>query len=406
MNRRDTRMSAVRRGPLAAATVAFVLAACGRSAALSPSPAVPTTAAPTQSATPGLASPSIELIPSPSAGQVPPGTIAFVRGGTDGADHYFTIRTDGSNEHELFSNKGCECIRWSPDGAQIWTLAETDVGTLRFVTMDADGSNRVVHVPSSETLNLAGGPASSDGQQIAFFGWDSDPDSSGLYIGSPDLSQLTLVLALPDGLTALDPLAFAPDGSAVLFWGQRGSDGVVDHAGDLFMVDADGTNLRQLNSDDFVVGEVRGLPATLSPDGGRVAFAAFEPGSDGARSAIFVVPVNGGEAERITDISSGLWVAVWAPVGERIASWRWWTNDQTALSLVNADGTDTRQLTEGADEVGQGGWSPTGDYLIVARGPDGQRDLWIMDLEGRFVAQVTHKPSGYGMYSWQPGSNP
>jgi TolB protein len=267
--------------------------------------------------------------------------------------------------------------------------------------MDADGSDRVLHVPSSETLNLAGGPASSDGQQIAFYGWDdTDPDSNGLYIGSPDLSQLRHVLALPDGVTAIDTLAFAPDGSGVLFWGQRGSDGVVTHAGDLFMVDADGTHLRQLNSDDFVVGEVRGLPATLSPDAGRVAFAAFESGSGGGRSAVFVVPASGGAAEPITDFSAGIWVAAWAPVGDRIASWTW--SNQTAISVVNADTMTTRQLAGGADEVGYGAWSPAGDYLVVGRGPDGHRDLWIMDLEGQFVAQVTHEPSYYGMYSWQP----
>jgi Tol biopolymer transport system component len=400
-------MSAIRRGPIAA-VVAFALAACGGSAALSPSPGVPTSPAPTESAlsTRPLASPSIELTPSSEVGQVPPGTIAFARGGADGADHYFTIRTDGSNEHELFSSEEHDGIRWSPDGAQIWTLAPNDLGTLSFVTMDADGGNLVVHVPSIETLNLAGGPATSDGQQIAFFGWDdTDPDLSGLYIGSPDLRQLTQVLALPDGVTAIDPLAFAPDGSGVLFWGQRGSDGGVTHAGDLFMVDADGTDLRQLNSDDFLIGEVKGPPGSLSPDGGRAAFAAFERGSEGARSAAFVVSVNGGEAERITDISSGIWIAAWAPVGDRIASWRW-TSEQTALSIVNADGTNTRQLAGGADEVGYAAWSPTGDYLVAERGPDRHRDLWIIDLEGRFVAQVTHDPSSYGLYSWQPESIP
>ena len=32
------------------------------------------------------------------------------------------------------------------------------------------------------------------------------------------------------------------------------------------------------------------------------------------------------------------------------------------------------------------------------------RDLWIMDLEGTYVGQVTHEPSNYGIYSWAPAS--
>ena len=396
--------------PLAAVVVAFAVTACGGSDALTPSLAVPTTAPPTPSASssqapsgmPALASPSIEATASSEVGPVPPGTIAFVRGGADGVQHYFTIRTDGSNERELFSAEGENGLRWSPDGTQIWTNAETESGRLRFVTMDADGSSHVVHVPSSETLNLAVGPATLDGEEIAFFGWDdADPDSSGLYIGSPDLSQLARVLALPDGVTAIDTLAFTPDGSGVLFWGQTGSDGVVTHAGDLFMVDADGTNLRQLNSDNILVGEVRGPPGSLSPDGGRASFAAFDRGSGGARSAAFVVSVDGGDVAPITDFSEGIWIASWAPVGDGIATWRW-TNELTALSVVNADGTHARQLSGGADKVGYGAWSPTGNYLVAGRGPDGHRDLWILDLEGRFVGQVTHEPSDYGLYSWQP----
>src|SRR5215212_8575757 len=100
--------------PLAAVVVAFAVTACGGSDALTPSRAVPTTAPPTPSASssqapsgmPALASPSIEATASSEVGPVPPGTIAFVRGGADGVQHYFTIRTDGSNERELFSAEG------------------------------------------------------------------------------------------------------------------------------------------------------------------------------------------------------------------------------------------------------------------------------------------------------------
>ena len=34
--------------------------------------------------------------------------------------------------------------------------------------------------------------------------------------------------------------------------------------------------------------------------------------------------------------------------------------------------------------------------------PDRPQDLWIMDLEGNYVSQVTHEPSEYSNYSWAP----
>ena len=33
---------------------------------------------------------------------------------------------------------------------------------------------------------------------------------------------------------------------------------------------------------------------------------------------------------------------------------------------------------------------------------DGPRDIWLMDLEGRYVGQVTHTPSDYSIYGWAP----
>ena len=54
------------------------------------------------------------------------------------------------------------------------------------------------------------------------------------------------------------------------------------------------------------------------------------------------------------------------------------------------------------DEVGYGAWSPDGTHLVVSRGPDLQRDLWIIGLDGTFISQVTDEPADYAIYSWAP----
>ena len=78
------------------------------------------------------------------------------------------------------------------------------------------------------------------------------------------------------------------------------------------------------------------------------------------------------------------------------------------MTLVRPDGTDQHEISanDGTDEAAAGVWSPDGRYLLVQRDdssdPDRPHDLWIMDLEGNYLSQVTHEPLEYGSYSWAP----
>jgi Tol biopolymer transport system component len=84
--------------------------------------------------------------------------------------------------------------------------------------------------------------------------------------------------------------------------------------------------------------------------------------------------------------------AAWAPRGESIL----YGNE-----IVNADGTGRRDVSGAGDEVGSMAWSTDGQHIVVARGPEGSRELWIMDLAGNFLAQVTHDPGTYSIWDWR-----
>ena len=101
----------------------------------------------------------------------------------------------------------------------------------------------------------------------------------------------------------------------------------VTHAGALFAVNTDGSDLVQLSSDGVHVASVRGRPASMSPSGDRVAFAAFE-GPPTMPRARFSVPISGGQAERITEPIGGIWSVAWSPVGEEIAYAQWWDDNE------------------------------------------------------------------------------
>ena len=92
--------------------VAMCLAGCAGGGATAPaSPGL--SSAPTNTA----ASPSAVASPVPTAkvapSAVPLGRILFERPGSDGKEHYFTIRTDGSDERALFVREACGCAGWS-----------------------------------------------------------------------------------------------------------------------------------------------------------------------------------------------------------------------------------------------------------------------------------------------------
>ncbi len=381
-----------------AVVVAVLIVAIGCQATTSPSTG-PSPSEP--SAVTSLPSTLDSGRPSASATLELTGTIAFARGEFPDPEQYFTIRPDGSDERDLFSIEECSCLQFSPDASSVWTLNETAWGTVAFTTVKPDGTGKEVHVPPTKTLSLVTGPGAftSDGSLIAFYGSDDTrPEAAGLYLAAPDLSGLRRVIGVPNGFEWITPYGISPDGSRVLFFAERGAAGGVTHTGDLFVVDATGDDLRKLNDDGWLLAETRGRPASLSPDGSRATFAAIR--GDSTRSAVFVVALDGGQTKPIANTTNWTFSAAWAPSGERIA-FATWPSVDAVNAIINADGSDRHDVSRPSDQVGVAVWSPDGKHLVVVRGPEGSRDVWIMDLDGNFLAQLTHQPGTYTVYDWR-----
>ena len=371
-----------------------MLAACQAATVASPTsePASPTaapaTTAPATTAPTALAS----LAP------VPAGRILFQRETSDGVHRYFTIRTDGTDERAL--DETCECAHWAADGVHVLALNATGHGTWSFTTYRFDGSDGTLADNPIATLNLAPGATTADGRLIAFNGWDeSKPSNSGLWVASPDLGDLSLVLPLQEGWLAVEPMGITPDGSRIVFFVETGPDGEIDHAGDHYVVNSDGTGLRRLSPADERTPWNHRPTISLSPDGRRAAFTTHE--------TVYVVDLDGGEARPINNQPGFAWAASWSPTGEWIAYAKF-HGRTSVVSLIRPDGTGLREISamDETDEANSPTWSPDGKFLLVSRDSDasvdGPQDLWIMDLEGRYLGQVTHEPSTYGTYSWAP----
>jgi TolB protein len=280
------------------------------------------------------------------------------------------------------------------------TLGPTGHGTWSYTTYLFDGTEKTVAHNPIATLNLGPGATTTDGGLISFNGWDDkNPSNTGLYLASPDLKDLRLVLPLQKGWLAVEPFGMSPDGSRIVFFVETGPDGEINHSGDDYVVSSDGTGLRRLNPAGETLGFI-GMPTvTISPDGRQAAFATND--------TLYVVDLEGGEARPITTKPGFAWAASWSPTGEWIAYAKF-DGPTSVISLIRPDGTDEREISakDETDEANAPVWSPDGKYLLVTRDSDatrdGPNDLWIIDLEGNYIGQVTHEPSHYGTYSWAP----
>jgi Tol biopolymer transport system component len=382
----------------AAIVLALVVAGCAASGGPSSGSGTPSM---TQTPTLGTA-PSVAPSPSLDPSRVPPGRIAYMRVDGDKVERFFTVDSLGQNEHALFETKHCACIKWSPDGSKIWTVTETETG-LRHTTMDPDGSSLEMFTPDIATLNLVGGFGTTDGRHIGFSGWDdTDPTRQGIWAANGDLTGLHQVTGAPEGVLGIDPIGMSTDGSQIYFHGDLGenTENEFHHAGNAYVIGTDGKGLRQLNP---VGTKTEGTGEGLSADGRRFAFTAWQVGSADDGNALFIVEGADGEAKRVTDWTVGLWGAAWAPSGEWIAL----TQDSGAAlvaSIIRPNGSGLRAISPDGGAGSSFGpvWTADGMHFLVRRGDFHRNDLWIMDLDGNFIWQVTHKPGSHDVYGWAP----
>jgi Tol biopolymer transport system component len=264
-------------------------------------------------------------------------------------------------------------------------------------TVNPDGSDSLNITEGSSAANYT--PAwSPDGTRIAFIReTDSDPT---IYVANADGSDAAPIKRL--ALSNHD-LAWAPDGASIAYTDR----------GDLFVMRADGSHVRQVTPTDRTKLDVH---PTWSPDGTRIAFARFtfskplstDPfvGQEPSGSGIYVVRADGSELTRLTELVPSAdggpdeWPD-WSPNGKRIVFQR-----DFEIYVMNADGSALRKLTGG--HSGQPSWSPDGTKIVLQREAPGKglNELYVMDADGSNVTPLDVGPATDLRPDWQPVISP
>lgn len=144
----------------------------------------------------------------------------------------------------------------------------------------------------------------------------------------------------------------------------------------LYAIDPDGKNQRE-------IGSFPGRAPMLAPNGQRVVFMA----GTWTATRLMVSALDGSDAKQINDGTTIAWNNHWSPDGARIAfTGRNDPKGQLAVYVVNANGSQRRQVTHIAAEEGGAQWpvwSRNGKQLAVqvnSRTQEGSAHIWIVDV--------------------------
>jgi TolB protein len=184
---------------------------------------------------------------------------------------------------------------------------------------------------------------------------------------------------------------------------------------DIFTVNRDGTDMRRLTNYNVYTAE-----GVLSPDGRKIVFTSLKGGD----LDIYTMNIDGTDVKQLTSSAGYDGGAWWSPDGTKIVYRAHHPKDSVELAqyrallaqglirpskvelfVMNADGSDNRQITTlGGANFGPA-WTPDGRRIIFSsnhRNPrSGNFDLYLVNLDGTNLEQVTTNPvfDGFPMFS-------
>jgi Tol biopolymer transport system component len=286
------------------------------------------------------------------------GVIAFWGGDQHSNPQIYVMNPDGTGITNLSRSPGTfdALPRWSPDGTKIVFSRFAVQPPLNLYRMDADGSNVVQLTNHPDTLD-------------AFAAWTADGN------------QIVFTRA-PNGATG----AGCAGGSTI------------------WIVNADGSGLRQLTPDSFIAC----MPAT-SPHGSRISFSAsFD---HGFTFQIYTMNLDGSRLRRLSPPVTGFdFRPNWSPDGDSIV----FLNapmpgtPYQAIWIMGADGSDRHQITLPSPSWDNPAWSPDGRFIVDDTCTDDHNNpapchIWVFNRDGSSRTQLTFRTVGFDSNAdWQP----
>jgi Tol biopolymer transport system component len=318
-----------------------------------------------------------------------------------GPDHdWLRVVDDGA---VTFACSGCgdgaSVVSVTPFGdADITTVGSTDDELIEWA-WSPDGT-RLAAARGMTTLPSRIVVLDGDGNELADLGIGASPTWSpdgarlawigdgGLAVSDEELTPTTVDIG---GLSTGTPL-WSPNGTR---FAMVASDdpGAIDAPVSLYVVPVTGGEPERLTEPGYLNG------ITWSPDGSTIGYTTVDL-SGASPTRAFMLSADGGEPQALLDGAAVLSPPIWSPAGDVVA-----LVTPEGIGLAAGDGTDLNLLvpTESEQFIGEVIWSPSGDWLLYSLSTGREPTLWIVPADGSAPPAVI-SPNGAGAQQadWQP----
>lgn len=212
----------------------------------------------------------------------------------------------------------------------------------------------------------------------------------------------------------------SPDGSKVLFTVREAvmTDDRSEYINQVWLCNSDGSNSIQLTK-----GDKNSANPQWSPDGKWISFTSSRDG----KNNLYLLPVSGGEAEKITDVKTGIGNYGWSHDGSRIAflmqdaasdkeekdkkaknDWYFMDEEikQNRLYILWVNKKDTtgkyvqKQIATGNYNINAFDWSPDGKAIVYSYGKSPEvndnvySDIALIELESGTIKPLANTAAG------------
>jgi Tol biopolymer transport system component len=139
--------------------------------------------------------------------------------------------------------------------------------------------------------------------------------------------------------------------------------------------------------------EVTNMAAAVSPDGSELIVDA--------QGVLWRLPIEGGEAEQVTDFTLEPARPDWSPNGDAIV-FQSYTGGTFDVWTMAPDGSNVQQLTEGPYDEREPTWSPDGSQIAFVSDRGGSYDVWSLDVASGELRQWTSSETQEAYPAWSP----
>jgi Tol biopolymer transport system component len=240
-------------------------------------------------------------------------------------------------------------------------------------------------------------------------GWTQD-DKIGILLPTERKIALYTVPSVGGKATQLTPKAawlptWAPDGKAIFFNGIHGGDWAA-----IEMVPAAGGEVKRIPIDpeyEYLQPTYPSGALTISPNAESICFSGFFRRGEG-QAGIFTLPVKGGTPKRLSTSQPHDRIPAWSPDGQWIAFIRRErvTKDRSAwnIFLSPVDGGEALKVTDVGDQVEMAAicWSPDGESIAFFGRDNTLRVIAVSGGTSRVLTEKLGTATRWQGISWAP----